>query len=103
MRIPSAHRLKCPFDEITTFRQSSRALGPFELRSDSTVLIFSGHRHHVRVTEDPIAMRRGHVMHKAHKFSFDEGAQRPSSGHARDDQMAARRNLHVGEPKCFAL
>src|SRR5258708_701787 len=48
-------------------------------------------------------MRCGHLMDKAHKFFFAEGAQRPSSGHARDDQMAARRNLRVGEPKCFAL
>ncbi len=103
MRIPSPHRLKCPLDEITAFRQSPRALGPFQLRSDSAVLILGGDRHHVRVTENLFTMRCGHVMHKAHELSLDERAQGPPPGHARDDQMAARRNLQVGESKRFTL
>src|SRR5437762_698936 len=103
MRVASPHRFECPLDKITTFRQSPLALGPFQSRSDSAVLIFNGDRHHVRIAEDPITMRRGHVMDKAHKFSFAEGAQGPTASHARDDQMAARRNLQVGESKRFTL
>jgi hypothetical protein len=90
VRISRAHWLECPFNKVAPFGQRPRTLRPFELGSDTFVLIVDGHSHHVRIAEDVVLVYGCQMMHEANQLSLSEGPERPASGAMGNDQMPAR-------------
>src|ERR1051325_9272661 len=104
MRIPRLHWVPRPLNKRSPFGQRAFPLGPFQTRADSLVLIILRSPHHVRVAKDLIVgPYRRKMMNEANHAIAGKRSKRPTAGLARNDQVAARRDLQIRKSKRLAL
>src|SRR5205085_8591854 len=90
---------KGPLDKSATLLESTLALRPFQLRAHAVILVRRINCHHVRIAKDFASLHCRQLMNKPDELAFGEGAQSPSAGHARYDQMSSRRDFQIRQTK----
>src|SRR6266550_7609661 len=107
MCVTRLHWIPCPGNKVSALRERSFSLRPFQPSPHASVLIVPGDSHHVRVTNNFIrAANCDEMMYEPNQppvSTLNKGAERPTARLPRNDQVAARRNLQIGELEYFSL